>query len=65
MLTIPLQAAGAIAFLFGLVSLIVHLAIILWVYSDAQRPARVPVGDRRLPRPASRSGVVPAPRPEV
>lgn len=36
MLTIPLQAAGAIAFLFGLVSLIVHLAIILWVYSDAQ-----------------------------
>lgn len=31
-----LQAAGAIAFLFGLVGLIVHLAIIVWVYSDAQ-----------------------------
>ncbi len=31
-----LQAAGAIAFLFGLLSLVVHLAIIVWVYSDAQ-----------------------------
>ncbi|MFW5917647.1 MAG: PLDc N-terminal domain-containing protein [Halorubrum sp.] len=28
-------AAGAIAFLIGILSLLVHLAIILWVYSDA------------------------------
>ena len=33
---ILLQAGGAIAFLVGILSLAVHMAIIYWVYTDAR-----------------------------
>ncbi|WP_418285376.1 PLDc N-terminal domain-containing protein [Halorubrum sp. DTA46] len=33
---ILLQAGSAVAFLIGILSLAVHVAIILWVYSDAK-----------------------------
>lgn len=40
---ILLQAgAGAFAFVIGILSLLVHLAIILWVYSDASERSDQP-----------------------
>jgi uncharacterized membrane protein YhaH (DUF805 family) len=41
--SLPLQsAAGGIAFLFGLLVLIVTLAMIVWTYNDAQKNSSHP-----------------------